>query len=116
MEEKPSPIETVFDKKRNSQQTEEKSAVGSTSPLLFVDVNIGPDKSERIVVMEGDSAEGLALKFCEEHGFDKETEEKLTLLLQNQIANILTKIDEEVLSDRTANTNLSLAAEDQIES
>ncbi len=34
-------------------------------PMLYVDVNIGPDKSERIIVYEGDSADELALEFCE---------------------------------------------------
>ena len=38
----------------------ESEGEGEESPLLFVDVNLGPDKAERIVVFEGDTAEGLA--------------------------------------------------------
>jgi hypothetical protein len=30
------------------------------SPLLFVDINLGPGRSERIVVYDGESAEELA--------------------------------------------------------
>jgi len=36
-------------------------------PLLFVDVNLGAEGSERIVVYEGETAQYLAHKFCEEH-------------------------------------------------
>jgi len=36
-------------------------------PLLFVDVNLGQGRTERIVVYEGDSPEELAQKFSEEH-------------------------------------------------
>ncbi len=37
-------------------------------PLLFVDVNLGPNKTERIVVYEGDKSEELATKFALSHG------------------------------------------------
>ena len=36
-------------------------------PLLFVDVNLGPGKAERIVVYENDTAEQLAEKFAYVH-------------------------------------------------
>lgn len=65
------------------------------TPLLFVDVNLGGDNAERIVVFEGDTAKDLALKFCEEHNLDDDTLEKLEELLQNQISSVLTKIEEE---------------------
>jgi len=35
--------------------------------LLFIDINLGEESSERIVVYEGDSAQELAMKFCEIH-------------------------------------------------
>ena len=38
-----------------------------TAPLLFVDVNLGQGKSERITIHEGDRAEDLAKRFCDEH-------------------------------------------------
>jgi hypothetical protein len=37
------------------------------NPLLYVDVNLGPDRTERIVVFEGETAEALAEKFTKEH-------------------------------------------------
>jgi hypothetical protein len=51
----------------------QKSAVSDRTPLLFVDVNLGGDASERIIVYEGDTARDLALKFCEEHNLDEDT-------------------------------------------
>ena len=62
---------------------------------MFVDVNLGGDASERIVVFEGDTAEDLARRFCEEHNLDEETQEKLEELLNGQISSVLTKIEEE---------------------
>ena len=38
------------------------------NPLLFVDVNLGPGRSERIVVYEGNTAEQLADEFTQRHG------------------------------------------------
>jgi len=35
------------------------------TPLLFVDVNLGGDVAERIVVFEGDTAKELAKRFCD---------------------------------------------------
>lgn len=73
----------------------QKSTLSDRTPLLFVDVNLGGDASERIVVYEGDTARDLALKFCEEHNLDEDTLEKLEELLQSQISSVLTKIEEE---------------------
>ena len=36
-------------------------------PLLFVDVNLGKDKIERIAIYEGDNAEELANQFAIKH-------------------------------------------------
>ena len=45
----------------------------SNPPLLFVDVNLGANEQQRIVVYEGDTANDLAEKFCQEHDLDEET-------------------------------------------
>jgi hypothetical protein len=37
---------------------------------------------ERIIVYEGDTAEGLSKEFCEKNGLNKEMEEKLRMLLE----------------------------------
>lgn len=39
-------------------------------PLLFVDVNLGVGKQERIVVCEGDKADVLAENFARQHSND----------------------------------------------
>jgi hypothetical protein len=62
--------------------------------MLYVDVNLGNSGTQRIVVFEGDTAEGLAQKFADEYSLDDLMKEKLTLMLQQQIAGVLEKIDE----------------------
>ena len=54
----------------------------SNPPLLFVDVNLGSNEQQRIVVYEGDTAQDLALKFCQEHDLDDETQKNLEALLE----------------------------------
>lgn len=66
----------------------------SNPPLLFVDVNLGANEQQRIVVYEGDTATELAEKFCQVHDLDEETQRNLEALLEQQIASVLTKIDE----------------------
>jgi hypothetical protein len=62
--------------------------------MLYVDVNLGNSGTQRIVVYEGDTAEGLAQKFADEYSLDDLMKEKLTAMLQQQIAGVLEKIDE----------------------
>eukprot|EP00825_Cyclidium_porcatum_P045396 TRINITY_DN6899_c0_g1_i2.p2 TRINITY_DN6899_c0_g1~~TRINITY_DN6899_c0_g1_i2.p2 ORF type:complete len:146 (-),score=37.87 TRINITY_DN6899_c0_g1_i2:395-832(-) len=71
-------------------------------PLLFVDVNIEEGKIARIVVFEGDQSQDLANKFALEHGLDNVMKGKLKELLDVQINSLLTKIDEEVISDTSS--------------
>ncbi|CAK57383.1 unnamed protein product (macronuclear) [Paramecium tetraurelia] len=84
-----------------SQPKEEQSIVRAGSqqderiPLLFVDVNLGPSKTERIVVYDGDQSCDLAARFAQEHNLDEFMQEKLKELLDYQISGLLTKIDEE---------------------
>ena len=47
-----------------------------------MDVNIGKQGMERIVVYEGDKAEDLAREFCKKNGLNYEMEEKLKILLE----------------------------------
>jgi len=64
-------------------------------PLLFVDVNLGQGRTERIVVHEGDQSDDLALKFCHDFGLDPMMKSKLKELLDSQMAGLLAKINEE---------------------
>ena len=90
-------------------------------PKLYVDVNIGNKGSmERIVVYEGDQANTLALTFCQTHGLNDEMQEKLVILLEQQIAGVLPKIqesdeDEEVLSGSVNSYKLNQDKEESIE-
>lgn len=71
------------------------------TPLLYVDVNLGPNHSERIVVYEGSTPNTLAREFSKKHcklfklhfkyhvELDRHTDEKLRELLQSQIANLV---------------------------
>jgi hypothetical protein len=70
-------------------------APSNKQPLLYVDVNLGPGKSERIVVYEGDTADHLAEKFALSHGLDQSMRVKLTQLLDSQMQGVLEKIEEE---------------------
>ena len=68
-----------------------------------MDINLGGDEQERIVVFEGDTAHDLAKEFCEQHNLDDDTREKLEELLEQQMAGILPKIDEDEDSDEINN-------------
>jgi hypothetical protein len=37
------------------------------TPLLYIDINLGEDQQERIIVYEGDCAKELAKNFCMHH-------------------------------------------------
>ena len=63
-----------------------------------MDVNLGPGKSERIVVFDGDTAESLAEAFAVAHELDNAMKGKLAQLLENQIAGLFEKIEEEQTS------------------
>jgi hypothetical protein len=88
---------------QNYNQPEAEGEDGN--PLLFVDVNLGPGRAERIVVYEGDTAEDLADEFTKKHGLDESLKGKLVSLLESQIAGLLGTINEgdEAASSGTEN-------------
>jgi hypothetical protein len=67
----------------------------ATSPLLFVDVNLGPSRTERIVVNEGDTAIQLAESFSKRYSLNPLMKQKLIELLTIEISGVLERIDEE---------------------
>ena len=73
-------------------------------PLLIIDVNIRPGDKKKIYVFDGDTAEGLAEKFSKDHNLDKETENKLMILIQSHMSKLLMRIDEEnqSISDKSS--------------
>jgi len=80
-----------YDNENEEQYQEEEER----TPLLFVDVNLGQGKAERIIVREGDQSLELAQQFCREHNLDTGMIGRLKELLDAQIAGLLTRIDEE---------------------
>ncbi|KAL4433137.1 hypothetical protein ABPG74_010832 [Tetrahymena malaccensis] len=87
----PSSVNQTYQDRVNSTDGKSEEKV----PLLFVDVNLGLGRIERIVVYEGDKSEDLANKFAQVHNLDNVTKQKFKELLDNQIAGLLSRIDEE---------------------
>lgn len=69
--------------------------------MLYVDVNIGPEHSERIIVYEGDNAEELARDFVEEFRLNEGMYHRLVTLLQDEIDSVLDRIVEEESGDES---------------
>ena len=66
-----------------------------SSALLFIDVSIGPNQTERIIVYEDDTPEQLADDFAKKHNLNKYMKQKLIELLNMEISGVLDKIEEE---------------------
>lgn len=64
-------------------------------PILYVDVDLGEDRVERLTVLEGDYAGDVAYEFCIKHNLNEKMREKLEQMLDDQMAGILTRINEE---------------------
>jgi hypothetical protein len=72
----------------------EKNQDLNTLPILFLDVNLGKNKSSRIVVFDGDDPKEVTEKFAKVHNLDKKKTEKLLGVVRLQVAAILPKISE----------------------
>jgi len=62
---------TTISPKNISEETKNFTSEGIKEekiPLLFVDVNLGANQNERIVIYEGDRSDELAKEFCRLHG------------------------------------------------
>ena len=88
--------EGVDEEEQNEEEQHDKGSDRSSekAPLLYIDVNLGNDESDRIVVYEGDSAEELAKEFVKKHELEEAMISKLSAMLEEQITNLLSKIDE----------------------
>ena len=64
-------------------------------PILFVDVNLGEDRVERLTVLEGDTASQVAHQFWVDHELNDKMEEKLEQMLDEQMTGILARTNEE---------------------
>lgn len=57
-------------------------------PLLFIDVNIAPGKTQRLSIFDGDTPEALALDFVRQHGLSERMHAKLENSLKIQMEDI----------------------------
>eukprot|EP00825_Cyclidium_porcatum_P004788 TRINITY_DN12263_c0_g1_i3.p3 TRINITY_DN12263_c0_g1~~TRINITY_DN12263_c0_g1_i3.p3 ORF type:complete len:118 (-),score=24.01 TRINITY_DN12263_c0_g1_i3:155-508(-) len=61
----------------------------SSTPLLYLDINLGNNKQERIPIYENDKADNLAAKFALKYNLDSTTKSKFKDLIEAQIKNYL---------------------------
>lgn len=64
-------------------------------PILFLDVNLGKGKVDRLVIMDGDDPLEIANKFCELHQLTDKKKRKLISVIKQQLTGMLTRIDED---------------------
>ena len=70
----------------------EKAALKSNKPLLYIDVDIGEDEPERIVVYQNDNPHKLASDFCKKHGI---IDEETATILEEQLKEKIKKVEQE---------------------
>ena len=78
-------------------------------PILFLDVNLGGGRMERLTLYEGDDPEDVTKKFATKFNLDKKKRTKLFKVVKNQMKGLLTRIEEEeteVMSKRGLLSNL----------
>ncbi|CDW73762.1 UNKNOWN [Stylonychia lemnae] len=92
--------QTISSKK--NQYFEDQDHEHGEEPLLYVDVNLGKEKT-RIALYQRSNPELVAQRFLVEHGLDSNILDNLTNLLREQLQNALTNIDEEDASDDANN-------------
>ncbi len=80
--------------KHSSSSSEADDHLENEEPLLYVDVNLGQEKT-RIALYERSNPEKVAKKFVKKQGLDDKILENLTNLLKEQLASALTNINEE---------------------
>ncbi len=89
------PEEIGQDQLRESSEYVDTLTSPQRYPILFVDVNLGEDRVERLTVLEGDTSREVAQKFWEEYGLNIKLRDKLQQMLDDQMNGILTRINEE---------------------
>lgn len=65
------------------------------SPLLFLEVNLGKSRQEKLIIYEGDEPEQIVQIFAGTFGLSKEKEGKLMSVVRDQLAVLLPRIIEE---------------------
>ncbi|KOO32060.1 hypothetical protein Ctob_007819 [Chrysochromulina tobinii] len=78
--------------------TEERQAEREArpAPLLFMDVNLGPGRTGRIGLHEGDDPRELAANFAKAYGLDASVEAKLAGLIERHLQEVVADLYHEV--------------------
>lgn len=63
-------------------------------PILFVDINLGKSRVERLTVFDGDNPKDVSKEFAERTGINEKMRVKLENMLQEQLTGLLTRINE----------------------
>ena len=64
-------------------------------PILFLDVNLGKDRVERLVIYDGDDPFQVANEFCEKNCLEEKKKRKLAKVIKKQLDSLLTRIEED---------------------
>lgn len=64
-------------------------------PILFLDVNLGKDRVERLVIYDGDDPFQVAEDFCNKNGLEEKKKRKLAKVIKKQLDSLLTRIEED---------------------
>ena len=62
--------------------------------MLFVDINLGKNRVERLTVFEGDNPKEVSKEFAQRTGINEKMRIKLENMLQEQLTGLLTRINE----------------------
>lgn len=68
---------------------------GEKYPILFLDVNLGKGKVDRLVIMDGDDPLKISEDFCKQHGLSEKKKKKLDNVIKQQLTGMLTRIEED---------------------
>lgn len=74
----------------------------SRLPLLEVDINITPTHTERIQIFSGDQIDGedgIAKRFCQQHGLGESMEQQLVRVLAEQVQEAKEQIEMETIDE-----------------
>ncbi|CAI2375618.1 unnamed protein product [Moneuplotes crassus] len=64
-------------------------------PILYVDINLGKERVERLTVYEGEDPSVVSAVFAEKTGINEKMRIKLENMLKDQLSSILSRINEE---------------------
>ncbi|CDW77058.1 UNKNOWN [Stylonychia lemnae] len=80
---------------QQQQQNQQLAYIPPPIPLLYLDVNLGDDKMQRIIINEGDNIQFIVDEFCSRYNLNRKKKAKLERAIDQQLAGHLHSIQEE---------------------